>query len=120
MSRPRFPAQDFARRWREQGPKAAFTYRWEILRVQIYLEDEIVVRKDFAADATPEPGPVRLEVAQAHHLPMLAEFDSRQANATRTRRILRRFVIVEDEARRNRVRDVVRPLRAIGLSGRRD
>jgi GNAT superfamily N-acetyltransferase len=237
MSKLRDAAQDFARHWREQGPKAALAYLWEIVRVQVYLEeDEIVVRKDFAADATPEPGPVRLEVAQAHHLPMLAEFNRRQANATRTRRfetgfaegkqalvgfrdgeligyfwfhdatvrsgtcyvsrygirlgegevygedlfiapehrgrgvpaafvaaleaelvrlgyhrmygfvdafntparwlwttsgytvvtrrhthrILRRFVIVEDEAMRNRVRDVVRPLRAIGLSGRRD
>jgi GNAT superfamily N-acetyltransferase len=237
MSELRDAAQDFARHWREQGPKAALAYLWEIVRAQLYLEeDEIVVRKDFAPDATPEPGPVRLEVAQAHHLPMLADFNRRQANATRTRRfetgfaegkkalvgfrdgeligyfwfhdasvrsgacyvsrygirlsegevygedlfiapehrgrgvpaafvaaleaelvrlgyhrmygfvdafntparwlwttsgytvvtrrhthrILRRFVIVEDEARRNRVRDVVRPLRAIGLSGRRD
>jgi GNAT superfamily N-acetyltransferase len=87
MTELRYAAQDFARHWREQGPRAAFAYLWEILRVQVYLEeDEIVVRKDFDPDAAPEPGPVRLELAQAHDLPMLAEFNRRQANATRTRR----------------------------------
>jgi GNAT superfamily N-acetyltransferase len=87
MSSLRFAAEDVSRQWREHGPKAACAYLWEILRVQVYLEeDEIVVCKDFAPDAPAEPGPVRLEEAQSQHLPMLAEFNRRQANATRTRR----------------------------------
>ena len=88
MTSLRFAAEGVSRQWREQGPRAALTYVWKIARAQVYLEqDEIVVRKDFARDDPPAPGPVRLEEAQPHHLPMLAEFNRRQANAMRTRAI---------------------------------
>ena len=87
MTSLRFAAEGVSRQWREQGPRAALTYVWKIARAQVYLEqDEIVVHKDFARDDPPAPGPVRLEEAQPHHLPMLAEFNRRQANAMRTHR----------------------------------
>jgi GNAT superfamily N-acetyltransferase len=87
MSGIRRAARDLMRHWREQGPRAAFGYLLDVVRAQVHLdEDEIVMVKDLPRDDRPEPGPIRFEEAQAHHLPMLAEFNRQQANATRTDR----------------------------------
>jgi len=87
MTSARLAARDLSRHWREHGPKAALEYVRHIVGAQLYLEsDEIVVVKDL-----PEPDPagtrrIRLEEARLHDLPMLAEFNRRQSNATRTDR----------------------------------
>src|SRR3954451_14084933 len=87
MSAVRLMARDLSRHWREQGLSAALTYARHILRAQIYLEsDEIVIAKDLPRGEPAMTGTMRLEEAQAHHLPMLAEFNRRQCNATRTHR----------------------------------
>jgi GNAT superfamily N-acetyltransferase len=87
MSAVRLAARDLWRHWREQGPRAALTYARHILTAQVYLEsDEIVLSKDLPPAEPAVTGAMRLEEAQAHHLPMLAEFNRRQCNATRTHR----------------------------------
>jgi GNAT superfamily N-acetyltransferase len=80
-------ARDIARYWREQGAKAALAYLRVIVRAQLYLDsDEIVISKDLPPVDPAATGTIQLEGAQAHHLPMLAEFNRRQSNATRTHR----------------------------------
>jgi GNAT superfamily N-acetyltransferase len=70
---------------RDQGPKAALADVWNTVRSQFYAEtDQIVLRKELAADAP--PGPVRVEEGEARHLPALAEFNRRQRNTWRTHR----------------------------------
>jgi GNAT superfamily N-acetyltransferase len=87
MSGLRLAARDLSRYWREQGPSAALAYARGIARAQVYLEsDEIVICKDLPRAEPAAAGAMRLEEAQAHHLPMLAEFNRRQSNATRTNR----------------------------------
>jgi GNAT superfamily N-acetyltransferase len=87
MSAALTAARDVSRHWREQGPKAALAYVGGIVRAQVYLDsDEMVIRKDMAPADPAATGGIRLEHAQEHHLPMLAEFNRRQRNATRTHR----------------------------------
>lgn len=87
MSALRLTARDLSRHWREFGPKAALTYARAIARAQLYTEsDEIVISKDLPRAEPAATGTMRLEEAQPHHLPMLAEFNHRQCNATRTHR----------------------------------
>jgi len=87
MSALGLTARDVSRHWREQGPRAALRYARSIVRAQLYMEsDEIVIFKDLPRAQTAATGTIRLEEAQAHHLPMLAEFNRRQCNATRTHR----------------------------------
>jgi GNAT superfamily N-acetyltransferase len=83
----RVTARDFWCLLREVSPKAALAYLWDIVRSQLYLEtDEVVVRKQFPADQPATTGAIRLEEAQSHHLALLAEFNRRQCNTSRTRR----------------------------------
>jgi GNAT superfamily N-acetyltransferase len=87
MSAVATAARDFSRAWREQGRKAAFAYLRGIVRAQLYLDtDEIVIRKDLPGPDPATTGGIRFEDARAEHLPMLAEFNRRQSNATRTYR----------------------------------
>jgi GNAT superfamily N-acetyltransferase len=87
MSAIRLAARDLARHWRDLGPRAAFAHARTIVRAQVYTEsDEIVIAKDLPRADPAAAGSIRLEEAQAHHLPMLAEFNQRQGNATRTHR----------------------------------
>jgi GNAT superfamily N-acetyltransferase len=87
MSAIRVTARDLSHHWREYGLTAALAYARGIVKAQIYLEsDEIVIAKDLPRGQEAESGTVRLEEAQAHHLPMLAQFNRRQRNATRTHR----------------------------------
>jgi GNAT superfamily N-acetyltransferase len=87
VNRVRVTARDFWCLLRQVSPKAALAYLWEIVRSQLYLAtDEVIVRKQFAAEPPTTTGAIRLEDAQAHHLPLLAEFNQRQCNTARTHR----------------------------------
>jgi GNAT superfamily N-acetyltransferase len=92
MTSVRLAARDLSRHWRELGPKAAIEYVRHILGAQIYLDsDEIVVVKDLTEPEPAASGPIRLEAARLHDLPMIAEFNRRQLNATRTGRFAARL-----------------------------
>jgi GNAT superfamily N-acetyltransferase len=83
----RVTARDLSLLLREQGPKAALAVIWDIARAQLYVKtDEIVLRKELVSGEPPATRTMRLEEAEAHHLPLLAEFNRRQCNTSRTRR----------------------------------
>jgi GNAT superfamily N-acetyltransferase len=87
VNRARATAHDFSLLLRQQGPKAALAFLLDVAWAQLYAKtDEIVLRKELAAgdpNATPT---VRLEEAGSQHLPLLAEFNRRQSNTSRTPR----------------------------------
>jgi hypothetical protein len=87
VNRVRVTARDFWCLLRQVSPKAALAYLWEIVRSQLYLAtDAVIVRKQFAAEPPTATGAIRLQEAQAHHLPLLAQFNQRQCNTARTHR----------------------------------
>ncbi|HEX7300429.1 MAG TPA: GNAT family N-acetyltransferase [Solirubrobacteraceae bacterium] len=80
-------AVDLSLLWREQGPKAALAFLRDIARAQLYVKsDEMVLLKELASDDPTATRTIRLEEADAHHLPLLAEFNRRQCNTSRTPR----------------------------------
>lgn len=87
MNTARVTARDLSLLLREQGPKAALAVIRDIACAQLYVKtDEIVLRKELASGEPTATRAVRLEEAGAHHLPLLAEFNRRQCNTSRTRR----------------------------------
>jgi GNAT superfamily N-acetyltransferase len=83
----RVTARDIWCLWQEVGPKAALGALGDIARSQVYLEsDEIVLVKELDAAPPPADGALRLEEADTSHLPLLAEFNRRQCNTSRTHR----------------------------------
>jgi GNAT superfamily N-acetyltransferase len=86
----RVTARDIWCLWREVGRKAALTTLRDIARSQVYLEsDEIILLKELDAVQAPDNGTVRLEEAGTRHLPLLAQFNRRQCNTSRTQRFAR-------------------------------
>jgi len=72
---------------REQGPRAVLAEIMAIVREQLYLKtDQVVVRKELTSSAPATPRTIRIEAAEARHIPVLAEFNRRQCNVRRTRR----------------------------------
>lgn len=87
MNTARVAARDLSLLLREQGPKAALAVIRDIACAQLYVKtDEIVLRKELASGEPTATRTVRLEEAGADHLPLLAEFNRRQCNASRTPR----------------------------------
>ena len=87
MSALRLTARDLSRHWREfgrrprsrtRGPSPAPSSTRRATRSSC--------SKDLPRAEPAATGTMRLEEAQPHHLPMLAEFNHRQCNATRTHR----------------------------------
>jgi GNAT superfamily N-acetyltransferase len=80
-------ARDLRCLLRERGPKAALGEIGCIARRPFYTTaDEIIVRKELASAEPAATGTVRVEGAESHHVPLLAEFNRRQCNTRRTRR----------------------------------
>jgi GNAT superfamily N-acetyltransferase len=87
VNRARATAHDFSLMLREQGPKAALVFIRDVTWAQLYAKtDEIVLLKELASGEPTAARTVRLEEAGAHHLPLLAEFNRRQCNTSRTPR----------------------------------
>jgi GNAT superfamily N-acetyltransferase len=69
------------------GATAALAHLRDIARSQLYAKtDEIILRKELDGDEPTANGAIRLEEAGAHHLPLLADFNRRQCNTSRTDR----------------------------------
>jgi GNAT superfamily N-acetyltransferase len=80
-------ARDLSCLLRERRPKAALAVIRDIARGRFYMKTEqIVVRKELSSAEASATGTVRIEEAEPHHLPVLAEFNRRQCNTCRTRR----------------------------------
>jgi hypothetical protein len=87
VNRARATAHDLSLLLREQGPKAALAFIRDVTWAQLYAKtDEIVLLKALASGEPTATRTVRLEDAGAHHVPLLAEFNRRQCNTSRTPR----------------------------------
>jgi GNAT superfamily N-acetyltransferase len=90
VSTARVIARDVWCLLRAKGPKAALAYLRDIARSQLYLTtDEIILRKELDASEASAHHSIQLEEAETHHLPLLAEFNRRQCNTSRTHRFAR-------------------------------
>lgn len=87
MSTAGLTARDLWCLLREQSPKAALDDIRDIARGRFYMKtDQIVVRKELAPGEPSANGSIRMEEAEPHHMPLLAELNRRQCNTRRTRR----------------------------------
>lgn len=87
MSTARATARDVWYLLREVGPKPALATLRDIARSQVYATtDEIILRKELGAEEAAATSGIRLQDADASHLPLLADFNRRQRNTVRTER----------------------------------